>query len=265
MRKLGKHGGDHGNQHQPCNTRLPSFGSYGTADHWLARLVRDGRHELAAKVRSGGMSANAAALKAGYRKRRTLTTAHPGNAELIRDVAALYVADGATVADVTYGLGAFWRKTDTARFKLNGTDLVTTSPAVDFRALPYADGSVDVVVLDPPYAHNGASHMVWADRYQSQVTRDLGHDGIIDLYRAGMTEAVRVLKRGGTLWVKCQDEVESGRQKLSHIEIRAIASELQLRVEDLFVVTPGSKPSSKRWQRQVHARKNHSFLWVFRR
>jgi hypothetical protein len=52
---------------KPCNTRL----KYGTADYWLARLDRDGLEELAAKVRSKKLSANAAAEKAGYRKRPT--------------------------------------------------------------------------------------------------------------------------------------------------------------------------------------------------
>lgn len=46
----------------PCNTR------YGTAKHWLLRLERDGHSELAAKVRAGEMSADAAAKKVGYRK-----------------------------------------------------------------------------------------------------------------------------------------------------------------------------------------------------
>jgi len=73
---VGKHGGDHGNQHtggkrQPCTTSLPK---YGTREHWLARLDRDelaGLHTgvLADKVRRGELSANAAAIKAGYRKK----------------------------------------------------------------------------------------------------------------------------------------------------------------------------------------------------
>jgi hypothetical protein len=41
----------------------------GTAAHWLARLDRDQRDELAAKVRAGEMSANAAAIEAGFRKK----------------------------------------------------------------------------------------------------------------------------------------------------------------------------------------------------
>jgi hypothetical protein len=43
---------------------------YGTSTAYtLARLDRDGHHRLAARVRSGRMSANAAAIEAGYRKR----------------------------------------------------------------------------------------------------------------------------------------------------------------------------------------------------
>jgi hypothetical protein len=44
---------------------------YGTAAHWLARLERDCFDQLAAKVRAGTLSANAAALEAGFRKKPT--------------------------------------------------------------------------------------------------------------------------------------------------------------------------------------------------
>jgi len=49
---------------KPCNTKF----KYGTAGHWLARLDRDGFTDLAAQVRAGTKSANAAACEAGFRK-----------------------------------------------------------------------------------------------------------------------------------------------------------------------------------------------------
>lgn len=64
--KLGKHGGDRRSEKakdQACNTSLKP----GTRDHWLERLRRDGFAELADRVDSRQMSANAAALQAGYR------------------------------------------------------------------------------------------------------------------------------------------------------------------------------------------------------
>lgn len=42
---------------------------YGTRAHWLVRLDREGHADLATKVRSGEMSANAAAEKLGWRKK----------------------------------------------------------------------------------------------------------------------------------------------------------------------------------------------------
>src|SRR5664279_3959556 len=57
-------------------------------------------------------------------KKPPLTTSHSGNnADLISAVADFYISDGSTVADVTYGSGAFWRKTDDSRFILLKADL----------------------------------------------------------------------------------------------------------------------------------------------
>lgn len=78
--KLGTHGGDRPGSGRPkkgevkepqernqaCNARL----KYGTVPHTLARLDRD-KPELAEKVRAGELSANAAAIEAGFRHKPT--------------------------------------------------------------------------------------------------------------------------------------------------------------------------------------------------
>lgn len=199
--------------------------------------------------------------------------AHQGkNATLIKACSDLYVRDGAVVADVTYGKGAFWAETDTARFTLLKTDIRPVGADVgkaDFCKLPYENDSIDVVVLDPPYVHNPGvktKHMM-NNRYENaETTAGMYHDDILRLYLKGMTEARRVLKDKGVLWVKCKDEVESGHQCWSHIELYAMAcSGLGLYAQDLFIlVTRG--PNAKRWKGvQRHARKNNSFLWVLRK
>jgi hypothetical protein len=86
---------------------------------------------------------------------------------------------------------------------------------------------------------------------------------IINLYRKGMIEARRVLKIGGTLWVKCKDENE-GRQHWVNIIIQNIALDLGFQARDLFVLAPRPAPT-RRHQRQKHALKTHSYLWVFRK
>ncbi len=200
------------------------------------------------------------------------------NADLVCAVAKLYIADGAHVADVTYGKGAFWRKTDTSRFRLLGSDLYPSNlecVKADFRALPYGDGSLDVVVLDPPYIHSPGHHMT-DKRYNNKHTDDawrietasthgMYHRDIMsEFYGKGMREAKRVLRDGGRLWVKCKDQIESALQCWSHIEIYAIATaELTLYAKDLFVLVPTSMTKTDAWVNQYHARKTHSYLWIF--
>ena len=197
---------------------------------------------------------------------RFIETVHHGsNATLIAQVATLYLPDQALVADVTYGKGVFWRKVDTARFTLLASDLCTCPERpYDFRALPYAAGSLDVLVLDPPYMHN-AGVMRYDHQYQIGPTvAGLTHDGLVALYTAGMAEALRVLKPSGAqLWVKCKDEVASGRQRWSHLEVYEQARGLGFAARDLFILVAASPLLAARWQHQHHARKTHSYLWVF--
>jgi hypothetical protein len=66
-----KAGGDHGNQHtggkrQTDNISLPSYGT--SATYTLKRLKRE-RRDLFDKVCAGELSANAAAIEAGFRKK----------------------------------------------------------------------------------------------------------------------------------------------------------------------------------------------------
>ena len=204
-----------------------------------------------------------------------ITTVYYGyNSFLIRACAKLYIPDGALVADVTFGLGRFWTKTNTTRFTLLKSDLMSRDSSVtqmDLRALSYQTESLDVVVLDPPYLHRSnattdeGKHRFDRAYNNASTTGAMNHSDIIELYEAGITEAWRVLKPGGTLWVKCKDEVETD-QRFSHIELHEIAVKLGFRAKDLFVLVSNSLPVHKEWRgQQLHARKTHSFLWVFKR
>lgn len=74
------------------------------------------------------------------------------NADLLPDIMAMYAKDGDVVADVTYGKGVFWRNVDIEKYDFRPTDLMD---GVDFKNLPHEDGSIDLLVLDPPYMHGG--------------------------------------------------------------------------------------------------------------
>jgi hypothetical protein len=194
-------------------------------------------------------------------------TVYGNNSDLIAAVARLYLPDGAVVADVTWGFGVFWKRFNgrRRRFTLIGSDLLDRpglTLRADFRRLPYADDSIDVTVLDPPYTHCG--HYINSHRYGSHLTDGMRHPEIVALYREGMVEALRVLRPGGTLWVKCKDE-NDGKQHRTHIELFNIAIvELGLHDQDFFVLAPRTAVTRRHLQQKT-AHKSHSYLWVFRK
>jgi DNA modification methylase len=193
------------------------------------------------------------------------------NSELIKHVLHMYApvsepgAPKLRVADVTWGKGVFWNAVDTTRFDFHKSDILTVPKALyDFRKLPYKDGSFDILVLDPPYAHNPGQMIVNANYKNAETTRGMYHNDIIDLYRDGLREAFRVLCAGGLAFVKCQDEIESSYQRWSHVEILRDALDIGFYAKDMFVLVQSKNPLLQH-KMQQHARKNHSYLWVFRK
>ena len=151
----------------------------------------------------------------------------------------------------------------------------------DCRNLPYADGSFDCVVFDPPYMEgffrraagqlagsgtHGAFRKAYSDgRPINEVGGPKYHAAVFDLYEKGGAEANRVLREEGVLIVKCQDEVSANRQWLTHVEIINAYERIGFYTRDLFVVVRPNRPAVSRLIKQVHARKNHSYFLVFQK
>jgi hypothetical protein len=228
---------------------------------------------------------NGAQAAAGARKRKPpqgvatsdlVMTAHTaGNADVFPQVLKLHVPKGALIADVTWGKGVFWKNVPPHDYVVHASDL---EAGVDCRALPYADGTYDCLVLDPPYmeglhrrerAHlaGAGTYAAFRRHYSNGQASGAGgpkyHAAVIDLYFRAGQEAFRVLKDGGVLIVKCQDEVSANQQWLTHVEIINEYARLGFYAKDLFVVVRSNKPAMSRLLRQQHARKNHSYFLVF--
>src|SRR5207302_2024538 len=127
---------------------------------------------------------------------------------------------------------------------------------------------------DPPYMHTPGGtahdgHQNFEHYYKNNGTGNNGgkkyHEAVLDLYFTAGSEAARVLRPGGILIVKCQDEVCANRQRLTHVEIINELSDTGFVVEDLFVLLRRNRPGVSRVLKQVHARKNHSYFLVFRK
>ena len=193
-----------------------------------------------------------------------LTSITGNNDDLISCVAKLYLKKRVIVADVTYGRGVFWKKINLKSINFYPSDLLTCKNKYDFRNLPYPNNKMNIVVFDPPYCHNPGKMIVDPNYRNAETTKGMYHADIIKFYYDGMKEAKRVLKNpGGMLWVKCKDEIESGYQRWSHIEIYNIAKDLGFYAKDLFVLTQKITPIVQ-FKKQQHSRKNHSYLWIFK-
>ena len=192
-----------------------------------------------------------------------------GNADVFPNILSLYVPNGQTVADVTFGKGVFWKNIPEGHYTLLAADI---TGGVDCRNLPYADCSIDCVVLDPPYMHTpgGTAHTsqpAFEDHYRNNGTGNNTerkyHDAVLELYEQAGQEALRVLRERGVFIVKCQGEVCSNRQRFTHVEIIQAYEQIGFVAKDLFVVMRQNRPGVSSTVRQVHARKNHSYFLVF--
>jgi hypothetical protein len=221
-------------------------------------------------------------------------SAHVGdNAELFARILALHAPKGATIADVTFGQGVFWKKVRAGDYNLLASDIdakdghgifpskpIQVQNGIDCRNLPYQDESLDGVVLDPPYMEGlyrkEADHMAGSGTHSSfrraysngKATEETGpkwHDAVVDMYVKAGCEAYRVLKKEGVLIVKCQDEVSANKQRLTHVEIITAYEAMGFYAKDLFVLVRVNRAGVSRLKKQEHARKNHSYFLVFQK
>jgi len=226
-------------------------------------------------MRQQSLFATGKRVAGGVATTNVVVSAHvSGNAEVFPQVLALHVPEGATIADVTWGQGVFWRNVDLSKYKLKATDIQS---GVDCRNLPYGPESLDCVVLDPPYMEGlfrrskdhlagGGTHAAFREHYSNGASTNGGpkyHEAVLDLYFKAGREAHRVLKPEGVLIVKCQDEVSANRQRLTHVEIIHEYEQIGFYSKDLFVVVRTNRPVVSRLKKQAHARKNHSYFLVF--
>lgn len=186
-------------------------------------------------------------------------TRYRTNAELIlalRDLGYLH-ADWLTL-DPTWGRGTFWKLWRPDRLITHDLE----PDGIDFRDMAYPDDHFDAVVFDPPYKLNGkpteavdARYGV-AGAYQSVEDRHW-------MIKNGITECIRVLKPGGYLMVKAQDQVSGGKVRWQTIEFSRHAELWGAELVDMLHFE--SYRPQPEGRAQHHARRNYSSMLVCRK
>jgi hypothetical protein len=188
-----------------------------------------------------------------------ISTVSSSQLEILQGILALYCHQGFD-CDPTYSKGSFYKGLPVPRLRFDLCPVVPGVVQADCRRLPLPDESVMSIVFDPPFIHAHGKDSQIGNRFSSYKSQR----EIYALYRASIYEFARVMKPGGILVFKCQDIVESGKQVWNHIHVFNLAREAGFVAEDLFVLTAKSRLIGWNQKVQKHARKFHSYFWVFR-
>ena len=189
--------------------------------------------------------------------------------ELLSWIIQLYVPAGRFDADATYSTGGFYRTGNVPKPPLRYDISPLTEDVIkaDCRALPLCRESIDSLVLDPPFlAAKGPSLEKQTGNLMSRRFSVCSSEvELAALYRQAIGEAARVLRPNGVLVFKCQDKVSSGKQYMIHCCVYQWALDSGFEPLDLFILLAKTRLIAN-WQRnQRHARKYHSYFWVFKK
>ena len=185
--------------------------------------------------------------------------------EILDDIIRLYCPKTGIELDPTYNVGGFYVSgIPRPRYCFDIKPLRPETQKADCRDLPLARGSIRAAIFDPPFfVANGksAEKSLMALKYSSVETlEELWH-----LYEFSLQEFYRVLRIHGVLIFKCQDFILGRRNIFSHVWVCNKAEEVGFRPIDMFIKLNKNAMVPGNFKKQQHARKMHSYFWVFRK
>jgi hypothetical protein len=170
--------------------------------------------------------------------------------------------------DCTYSTGNFWKGLPTPTHK---TDLYPSNDETieaNSENLPFENESMRSIMYDPPFVIAGKTFKENKEGSSVIAKRFFGYtkyDYLKNNYYNTLKELFRVCEKGGFVVVKCQDTVSGGKNHFSHVMVMNMALELGFYPKDMFILLAKMRINSfgGRWNKQEHARKYHSYFWVF--
>jgi len=187
--------------------------------------------------------------------------------DILRAIQTLHVPEGFQ-CDATYGNGAFWKALPRPGLCFDITPLADHVVQACSTMLPLEAASLDNIVFDPPfltYVKNGRGHKNGAVAMTKRYGGYYKYEELEEHYRHSISEAWRVLKKGGKLIFKCQDIVHNHALHPTHCRVVWMAEIEGFKLLDLFVLPARSRMPGPQKGQQRHARVWHSYFLVFRK
>ena len=189
------------------------------------------------------------------------------NHDVIKNIMELYEIDQFDL-DCTYSRGLFWKDLKGPKIKTDLVPVTKETMQADSENLPFEDGQMKSIMYDPPfvisgklYKENKEGSSVIAKRFEGYTT----YENLTDNYYNTLQELYRITAPDGFVVMKCQDTVSGGKNHFTHAMVMTMAMKIGFYPRDLFVLLAKMRINSfgGKWNSQHHARKYHSYFWVF--
>jgi SAM-dependent methyltransferase len=183
---------------------------------------------------------------------------------------AFYAHGAQRIVDVCCNERRMW-KGSAAAPKVVGYDVdpaMNPDVVADWSALPDADGTVDVLIYDPPHLPVAAASPKSDQRFAASfgLGRSVKADNVSSLHAPFLAEAKRVLRPDGLVFAKIKDYIHNHRYQWNLHLFNAEVYAAGLTPCDLIVKRDPAAGNLKsgRWERAHHARNVHCYWAVIR-
>ena len=184
--------------------------------------------------------------------------------EIINNILSLHNGGFPFDLDVCYSRGSFYRSgavpQPIRRFDIDPQDFDTEKACVT--KLPVASASVDSIVFDPPFMWNPHGTALAKNAAGKRFTMFATWADLVLTYKLALNEFYRVLRYDGIVAFKCQDMTDSV-TTLTHCHVWQWATARGFYARDLMIRYRDTGPAYNPTLNQRHARKYHSYWFVF--
>jgi hypothetical protein len=164
--------------------------------------------------------------------------------------------------DPTYSKGNFYKNIPQPKHKFDLTPESTESLRADCRNIPLPSNSLESIVFDPPFMFEKRHRENINIMKQRFSMFHGGFEELEEMYKSSLKEFHRLLQKGGHLIFKCQDYTDS-KTTMTHCLVYNWAIEQGFYAQDLFILVFPSGRIYNPNLTQRHARKFHSYYWLF--
>jgi len=165
--------------------------------------------------------------------------------------------------DPTYSKGVFYKNIPEPCLKFDLNPQIECVQQADCTNLPIEPNSLQSIVFDPPFMF-GTHGQTKNNKMNKRFTMFDSFSELCIMYQDSLKEFYRVLNKKGILIFKCQDYTDS-KTTMTHCLVWQWAEQLGFYAKDLFILTAKGGRIYNPKLTQRHARKFHSYLWIFQK